>query len=180
MKWASRGAEPISWFDILVVVLVVIWAIAIVLLIAAVTASPKRASAGDIANFRTARRLAPVILHSDIAVSRDSSHVVKVLLMEVSAYSPTVFECDNDPMTTASGKRVYVGGIAADWRVLPCGSIVIVDGYNNGNPCVVIDQGGAIKGNKLDLFFWHESEAINYGRRRNVRVQVLYVPKATP
>src|SRR5664280_1625090 len=116
--------------------------ISFALLIAALTAylvvllmflfTPAHATSADRVNFRTARRMAAVTLHSDVVVSRDSVPVVKVLLMEVSAYSPSVQECDSDPLTTASGKMVYVGGIAADWRVLPCGSIVIVDGYNNG------------------------------------------------
>jgi 3D (Asp-Asp-Asp) domain-containing protein len=83
-------------------------------------------------------------------------------------------------MTTASGKRVYVGGIAADLRVLPFGSIVTIPGYNGGDPCTVIDTGGAIQGNKLDVFLWSAHEAVHWGRRKNVRVEVLYIPRVTP
>jgi 3D (Asp-Asp-Asp) domain-containing protein len=99
-----------------------------------------------------------------------------VLSMEITAYSPTVAECDASPLVTASGKRVYVGGIAADLRVLPFGSQVIIPNYNNGDPCTVIDTGGAIHGLKLDVFFWHSNDAVQWGRRKNVRVEVLYVP----
>lgn len=127
-------------------------------------------------NFRTARRLAAPIVHSDKVVSRDSVPVVTILCT-VTAYSPTVAQTDGSPLVTASGKRVYVGGIAADLRVLPFGSIVIIPNYNGGNPCTVIDTGSMIKGKTLDVFFWHEQEAINWGRRRNVEVRVLYVPK---
>lgn len=177
MKWSSRGTEPISWFDILIAVLVVIWAIAIVLLIAAVAASPKRASVGDVVNFRTARRLAAAVIQSEKVTTR-ASDPVKTLYMECTAYSPTVAECDGDPLTTASGQKVRIGGVAADWSVLPRGSIVTIEGYNGGQPCEVIDTGGAIKGNKLDVFMWSENAAIHWGRRRNVEVRVLYIPKA--
>jgi len=149
----------------------------IVALILSLLLTPAHATSMDRTNFRTARRLAPAILHVDYATTRDSVPVVKVLLMEVSAYSPTVQECDSDPLTTASGKRVYVGGIAADWTVLPAGSIVSIPNYNNGNPCTVVDTGSAIKGNKLDVFFFSTDEAIHWGRRHNVKVQVLYVPE---
>ena len=107
-------------------------------------------------------------------VSR-SSPPIKIVSFEVSAYSPRVSECDGDPFTTASGKRVYEGGIAADLRRYPLGTIMIVQNYNNGNPCTVVDSGSAIKGNKLDVFFWHTIEAINWGRRKNVQVKILYL-----
>jgi 3D (Asp-Asp-Asp) domain-containing protein len=176
MKWSSRGTEPISWFDILVAVLVVIWTIAIVLLIAAVAASPKRASAGDVVNFRIARRLAAVVIRSEKVTTRYSEPVM-VLSMEITAYSPTVAECDASPLVTASGKRVYVGGIAADLSVLPFGSIVIIPNYNNGDPCTVIDTGSLIRGKTLDVFMWSSEDARQWGRRRNVEVRVLYVPE---
>lgn len=102
----------------------------------------------------------------------------EILICEITAYSPTVAECDASPTITASGKQVYVGGIAADLEVLPFGSIVRIPGYNNGDPCVVIDTGGAIQGNKLDVFFWTADEARHWGRRRNVPVTILYRPEA--
>lgn len=107
-------------------------------------------------------------------VSRSSPPVMTVSF-EVSAYSPTVDECDGDPFTTASGKRVYVGGVAADLSRYPLGTILLIPNYNNGNPCRVVDSGGAIKKNKLDVFFWHTTEAINWGRRKNVQVKILYL-----
>ena len=151
--------------------IIVVWMLVLLL-------TPETAVAGDITNFRTATRQALAIPHMDYATTSRSSPVVKVLLMEVSAYSPSVQECDSDPLTTASGKRVYVGGIAADLDVLPFGSIVIIPNYNNGNPCTVIDTGGAIHGNKLDVFMWSTGDARQWGRRKNVCVEVLYVPRA--
>lgn len=85
------------------------------------------------------------------------------IFCRVTAYSPTVEECDSSPTITASGKHVYVGGIASDWSVLPCGSLVIIQGYNNNKVCEVIDTGSAIVGNRLDVFFRTKKEAINWG-----------------
>lgn len=109
-------------------------------------------------------------------VSRSSPPVMTVSF-EISAYSPTAAECDGDPFTTASGKRVYVGGIAADLRFYPLGTIMIIPNYNNGNPCTVVDSGGYIRGNRLDVFIWSTHEAIHWGRRKNVQVKILYIPK---
>jgi len=174
MKWAMKGrkkALPVLgvsyWWGVQ-------WFIVIAFLIVMI-GNPIVVTAGDVVNFRAARRMASVALPIEKVTTRLSKPIM-VLSMEISAYSPTVAECDSDPMTTASGKRVYVGGIAADLRVLPFGSICIIPGYNNGDPCTVIDTGSAIKGNKLDVFLWSTDAAIHWGRRRNVRVEVLYIP----
>jgi len=130
-------------------------------------------------NLRTAHRLAGPVVMVTTRASEPVKHPAptKILFMEISAYSPAEAETDGDPMTTASGKRVRVGGIAADLRVLPLGSRVIIPNYNGGRPCTVTDTGGAIHGNKLDVFLWSAHEAIHWGRRHNVRVKVLYIPK---
>lgn len=130
-------------------------------------------------NYRTARREVPVIIKNVAITSRESTPL-RTIWCEITAYSPTVAECDSNPTRTASGKTVYVGGIAADLRILPFGSKVIIPGYNGGNPCTVIDTGGAIKGNKLDVFMWSAHEAIHWGRRKNVPVTVVYIPKEKP
>lgn len=127
-------------------------------------------------NFRTARRLAAPIVHLDKVVSRDSVPVV-IISCTVTAYNPTIAQTDASPLITASGKRVYTGGVAADLSVFPFGTILIIPGYNGGRPCTVIDTGSMIRGNTLDVFFWNESQAVNWGRRRDVKVRVLYVPK---
>lgn len=183
MKWASaRGhcTDYSAWRDIgLTMLVTAIIAFAIVLLIAlfVLCLAPRNATAGDIVNFRTARRLAPATIHLDKVVSRVSSPIAEIY-MEVSAYTASVAETDATPLITASGKRVYVGGVAADLRKFPLGTILRIPSYNGGKPCTVIDSGGSIRGNKLDVFMWSTHEAVHFGRRRNVKVQVLYRPKA--
>jgi 3D (Asp-Asp-Asp) domain-containing protein len=177
MKWSSRKPTRLDYSQIAIVLLVAALVTLFIMLLTLL--APRQAAAGDIVNFRSARRLAAVALPLDKVTTR-ASKPVKILYMEISAYSPTVAECDASPLVTASGKRVYVGGIAADLRVLPFGSIVSIPNYNNGDPCTVIDTGSAIKGLKLDVFLWSAREAVHWGRRRNVRVEVLYIPKVTP
>ena len=70
---------------------------------------------------------------------------------------------------TASGTRTRPGTVAADTSVLPFGTIVYVEGYGYGR---VEDRGGAIKGNKLDLWFPSHNEALKWGRQKNVQVKV--------
>lgn len=72
---------------------------------------------------------------------------------------------------TAAGTRARHGVIAADWRVLPKGAVLHVPGYGFGR---VEDKGGAIRGNRLDLFFSSHAEALRWGRRE-IRVAVWRV-----
>jgi len=70
---------------------------------------------------------------------------------------------------TACGRRAHSGTIAADTAVLPMGTPVYVPGYGYG---VVEDTGGAIRGRRLDLFFYTHEEALCWGvKRLTVRVQ---------
>lgn len=68
---------------------------------------------------------------------------------------------------TASGKTVrYNGGhfVAADPAV-PFGTHVRIPGYAGGRAVPVIDRGGLIKGNRLDVFFPSWERARAWGRR---------------
>jgi 3D (Asp-Asp-Asp) domain-containing protein len=172
MKWSSCKPCHIDHDQIVVIIIAVL--LVVLCIVAFLLLAPHQATAGDVVNLRTARRLAAVALPLDKVTTR-ASEPIKVLYMECTAYAPTVAECDGDPFTTASGQKVRVGGVAADWRVLPCGSIVTIDGYNGGKPCTIIDQGGAIKGLKLDVFMWSESDARQWGRRKAVPVEILRI-----
>jgi 3D (Asp-Asp-Asp) domain-containing protein len=94
----------------------------------------------------------------------------RVVMMEVTAYCPCTRCCGPDAQgITASGKHVdYNDGrfVAADTRVLPFGTRVTIPGYGDAQPVEVIDRGGAIKGNKLDVFFASHEEALQWGRQK--------------
>src|SRR6056297_115645 len=64
---------------------------------------------------------------------------------------------------TASGTEARPGTIAADKDKFPFGTIIYIPGYGYGR---VEDRGGAIKGNKIDLFFKRHSTAAKWGRQK--------------
>ena len=59
--------------------------------------------------------------------------------------------------------------IAVDPNVIPLGTHVWVEGYGEA---IAADTGGAIKGNRIDLFMPSEDNANNWGRR-TVTVEIL-------
>lgn len=93
----------------------------------------------------------------------------RTIKMEVTAYCACTECCGpNARGVTASGKRVsYNGGrfVAADTSVLPFGKKLSIPGYNAGKPVEVADRGGAIKGNRLDVYFRTHQQALQWGRQ---------------
>lgn len=76
---------------------------------------------------------------------------------------------------TASGTYAKPGTVAVDPRVIPLGTkmyIETADGSFSYGYCVAEDTGGAIKGNKVDLFFNTNYECMQFGRR-SVNVYIL-------
>lgn len=69
---------------------------------------------------------------------------------------------------TASGTRARPGTVAADTSVLPFGTLLYIPGYGWGR---VEDRGGAIRGNRLDVFYRRHDEALQWGRQ-HLDVQV--------
>ncbi|WP_428939864.1 3D domain-containing protein [Fontivita pretiosa] len=100
----------------------------------------------------------------------------QVRFMEITAYCPCSKCCGpNAQGITASGKHVsYNHGkfVAADTSILPFGTRLLIPGYA-AEPVEVIDRGGAIKGNKLDVFFPTHEEALKWGRQKMVPVIIV-------
>jgi 3D (Asp-Asp-Asp) domain-containing protein len=92
---------------------------------------------------------------------------VRTIRMTVTAYSPDERSCgDSADGITASGYSVLTNGgrmVAADTSILPLGSMIAVPGYDAGEVVPVLDRGGAIKGNRLDVLFATHEEAIRWG-----------------
>jgi 3D (Asp-Asp-Asp) domain-containing protein len=76
---------------------------------------------------------------------------------------------------TATGTYAKLGTVAVDPRVIPLGTkmyIVSTDGSVVYGYCTAEDTGGAIKGNKVDLFYNTTAECMQFGRR-SVYVYIL-------
>ena len=99
-----------------------------------------------------------------------SSDAVQELTVTATAY--TAF-CEGCSGTTATGIDLRANPdqkvIAVDPDVIPLGSKVWVEGYGEA---IAGDTGGAITGNKIDLFIPSQEEAIEYGVQE-VTVKVL-------
>lgn len=93
----------------------------------------------------------------------------RVIVMQATAYDPTAGS------KTAMGTRARVGAVAVDPKVIPLGSklyIESMDGFASYGYATAEDTGGAIKGNRIDLFYSTNAQARKFGRR-NVKVYVL-------
>ncbi|MHC5158002.1 MAG: 3D domain-containing protein [Planctomycetota bacterium] len=89
----------------------------------------------------------------------------RVVRMRVTAYCPCSKCCGaySDGIT-ACNHHIQNGDrfVAADKRY-PFGTEMIIPGYNQSNPVQVKDRGGAIKNDKLDVFFNTHEEALVWG-----------------
>lgn len=67
-------------------------------------------------------------------------------------------------------RRDTYSTIAADLRVFPLGTVLYIPGYGYG---VVADKGGAIRGNKIDLYFETKQDVYSKWGKRTVDVFVV-------
>lgn len=105
-----------------------------------------------------------VVVGSNMVVSRGGDHIrySRVLDMLASGYTYT-------GNNTASGVAPHYGVAAVDTRRIPMGTKLYVDGYGYAT---ALDRGGAIKGNRIDLFFESRDKAMGWGLRW-VKVYIL-------
>ncbi|HYD01765.1 MAG TPA: 3D domain-containing protein [Phycisphaerales bacterium] len=94
----------------------------------------------------------------------------KTISMLVTAYSPDEHSCPGTADgITSSLHHVSTNAhkmVAADSRILPLGSMITIPGYDSGQVVPVLDRGGKIKGNRLDVLFPTHAEALKWGVRR--------------
>ena len=80
----------------------------------------------------------------------------------ITAYCPCVQCCGKSDGITASGEKAIEGITVAMDKSIPFGTKIYIDGVGER---IVQDRGGAIKGNKIDLYFDSHQEALNFGRQ---------------
>lgn len=82
---------------------------------------------------------------------------------KITYYCDSEYEhiCGYGDHMTASGKPTEIGWtVAADWNVLPNGSLIYIDGVGFRE---VQDVGGAVKGQHIDVLVQNHSEALDFG-----------------
>ena len=81
---------------------------------------------------------------------------------KTTAYCDCVECCGKSDGITKSGVKTQEGRtIAVDPDVIPLGSIVEIDGVEY----IAEDIGGAIKGDRIDIYFDNHDKALDYGVR---------------
>lgn len=118
---------------------------------------------------------------ADIVVTEGApSSYSAVLTCTATAYDLSFQSCGKRPGDkgygiTATGTQAAYGTVAVDPKVIPLGSklyIETTDGSFVYGYATAADTGGAIKGNKVDLFFPSYDDCMKFGRR-SVRVYIL-------
>ena len=110
---------------------------------------------------------APNPTTSGSAISSGYSGQWQTVQMRVTAYCPCSKCCGKySDGITASGHTIQPGDcfVAAD-KKHPFGTEMIIAGYNDGKPVKVLDRGGAINENRLDVFFDSHQKALEWGVR---------------
>jgi 3D (Asp-Asp-Asp) domain-containing protein len=87
--------------------------------------------------------------------------------MVATAYTASCYGCSG---TTATGQHAGHGIVAVDPQVIPLGSQLYIPGYGHA---IAGDTGGAIRGNRVDLGFNSNADAMQFGRR-SIIVYVLH------
>ena len=91
----------------------------------------------------------------------------RTVMFKVTGYSPDARSCgefaDGQTATLHSVQTNAMRMVAADTRVLPFGSMLSIPGYADDLVVPVLDRGGAIKGQRLDLLFPTHEAALQWG-----------------
>lgn len=119
---------------------------------------------------------------SELPGSTEEPHLSASQQSETNDYE--VFEatayCDFG--ITYSGVLVRRGIVAADPEILPIGSVIEVKAGDYSGIYTVMDTGGVVKGQLIDIFVPDYEEAIQFGRQ-GVKLRVLRLgwhPDAAP
>jgi 3D (Asp-Asp-Asp) domain-containing protein len=152
------------------------WALLILLLLTAAAWAYCGSSAGSVRAIRLARTKAEPIKPLQYKPFDDTNEKTDnwtTVRMRVTAYCPCSKCCGkHSDGITASGHKICRGDtfIAADKRY-SFDTEMTIPGYGNTQPVKVLDRGGAIRGNRLDVFFRSHKKALKWGvRYLNVKV----------
>ena len=95
-------------------------------------------------------------------LNRNESQVVRTMNVVATAYTGY--------STTSTGQKPVWGTIAVDPKIIPYGTKVYIPQF--GRTFIANNTGGAIKGNKIDIFMNTKKECYNWGRR-TIEIQIL-------
>ncbi|MBV7505074.1 LysM peptidoglycan-binding domain-containing protein [Bacillus sp. sid0103] len=113
---------------------------------------------------------APKESEPKVEAASTSNTSSREITVKATAYTAS---CEGCSGTTATGINLKANPnakvIAVDPNVIPLGSKVYVEGYGEATAG---DTGGAIKGNRIDVFIPEEQDAVNFGVKQ-LKVTIL-------
>lgn len=114
----------------------------------------------DYAEYAEPPRTAEIAPQSEETISRGELCLRSLGVFKISHYCPCEKCCGKSGGITATGvKATPRHTIAVDSKVIPYGTQVVIDGWTY----TAEDCGGAIKGNRIDIFCDSHEEALNRG-----------------
>jgi len=92
----------------------------------------------------------------------DSETELEKMTVIATAYCACEKCCGKTDGITATGTKATAGRtVAVDTRMIPYGSKIYIDGHEY----IAEDCGGAIKDNRIDIYFDTHDEALQFGRK---------------
>ena len=124
----------------------------------------------------TEERTKPIYKEVEVEKVIEPLKMREIGSFNLTSYCPCNICCDQygaSPVgkTGAIGVGVYRGiTFAVDPRVIPYGTKMYVEGVGVG---IATDCGGAIKGNRIDVYIPDHQEARVFGRQNNKKVYII-------
>ncbi|RCX23585.1 3D (Asp-Asp-Asp) domain-containing protein [Fontibacillus phaseoli] len=103
----------------------------------------------------------------------------KTIDVKATAYSSAAGENGKWGAVDYFGDPLQLGTIAVDPKVIPMGTKVLVTGHSHANlpkkafVATATDQGGAIKGNRIDIFIPGSQQSVSHFGFQDVKLYVI-------
>ena len=114
------------------------------------------------------QKLLPEAADNNNSLTGAPENYRKVLNMTATAYGPGPLDNGKWNDRTYMGGTVQKGVAAVDPSLIPMGTKLWIEGYG---AATAVDQGSAIKGNRIDLAFNNRQDALDYG----IQYVIVYV-----
>lgn len=96
----------------------------------------------------------------EIEIVQQAPSLISLGEFRLTAYCPCKKCCGKDDGITATQTIATEGRtVAVDPSIIPYGTVLVIDGHEY----VAEDCGGAIKGNRIDVYFESHEEALQFG-----------------
>lgn len=123
------------------------------------TPSPQETKKEEVKKPATTVQTTPQKTEEHKTTTSTDGHLVSLGTYKITAYCACAKCCGKTNGITASGTKVQAGRTIAAPKNFPFGTKLMI----NGHVYTVEDRGGAIQGNRLDIYFNTHEEALQWG-----------------